>query len=115
MRRRPRKILVLRPSQSPPNNLLRHELAGYYIGYALCALVGGVVLAVGAFLLFLFVCDCVGVADPAGTSGALLALVAVELVIMSSYGLLVVKVIRALTRKVRQRLGSYRRLPVARP
>jgi|SRR5580658_2584916 hypothetical protein len=68
LRKKPHKILVLRPSQSL---VVRHQLAGYYIGYGLWGLVGGVVLAVVAFLLFLFCCDCVGVTDPAGNSGAL--------------------------------------------
>jgi hypothetical protein len=115
MRKPPQKILVLRPSRSSANNLLRHALAGYYIGYSLCALIGGLVVAVGAFLLFLFLCDGVGIADPAGNSSALLALVAFEIGTMSVYGALVVWVIRARTRKVRHRLGSYRRLPTARP
>ena len=52
----------------------------YYVGYALCGLIGGLVLAVVAFLLFLLVCDYLGIADPAGNSGALLVLVILELV-----------------------------------
>jgi hypothetical protein len=111
MRKQPQKILVLRPSQSL---VLRHHLAGYYIGYALCGLVGGMVLAVVAFLLFLFFCDYVGVTDPAGNSGALLALVTLEIGVMSVYAALAVRVIRARTSKVRHHLLSYRRLPTAR-
>jgi hypothetical protein len=113
MRKQPPKILVLRPSQPAANNLRRYQLAGYYAGYAVCGLAGGGVLVVVAFLVFLFVCDCVGVIDPAGNSGALLALVALETGVMSVYGALVVRHIRARTSKARQHLPSYRRLPTA--
>lgn len=110
LRKKPHKILVLRPSQSL---VVRHQLAGYYIGYGLCGLVGGIVLAVVAFLLFLFCCDCVGVTDPAGNSGALLALVALESAVLSVYTALVVRVIRLRTSKLRHHPHSYRRLPTA--
>ena len=71
------------------------------------------VLAVVTFFLFLCFCSWVGIADPAGDSGALLALMAFEICIMSVYGALVVRVIRARTSKVRQHLGSFHRLPTA--
>ena len=110
LRKKPQRILVLRPSQSL---VVRHQLAGYYIVYGLCGLVGGIVLAVVTFLLFLFFCDRVGVTDPAGNSGALLALVAFEIAVLSVYAALVVSVIRLRTSKLRHRLLSYRRLPTA--
>src|ERR1700687_3981887 len=92
MRQRPQKVLVLRRSQS-----LAHcrQCAGYYVGYALCALIGGVVLAAGSFLLFLVLCDCVGVADAAGSSAALLVLAAFEVSVLSIYGALVVRIVKA--------------------
>src|SRR5271167_1326803 len=79
MRQQPQKVLVLRTSQSRANNLLRRQFAGYYVVYALCGFVGGLVVAVVAFLLFLFLCDCLGVTDPAGNSGTLLLLLAFEI------------------------------------
>jgi len=54
MRRRPQKVLVLRRLQSLA---LRRQFAGYYVGYTLCGLIGGLVLAAVAFLLFLVLCD----------------------------------------------------------
>jgi hypothetical protein len=112
MRQQPQKIpVLLRTSQSLANKLIRRQLAGYYIGYALCGFVGGLVLAVVAFLLFLFFCDCLGVADPAGNSGALLVLVAFEIGVLSVYGALVVREIRIRTSKARHYPPSYRRDP----
>jgi hypothetical protein len=86
MRQRPQKVLVLRRLQSLA---LRRQFAGYYVGYALCGIIGGLVLAAVAFLLFLFLCDCLGLTDPAGNSGALLVLVAFEISVLSIYGVLV--------------------------
>jgi hypothetical protein len=94
-------------------DILSHPLARYYIGYILFGLVGGMVLAVATFFLFLCFCGWIGIADPAGNSGALLALMAFEICIMSVYGVLVVRVIRARISKVRHHLGSFRRLPNA--
>ena len=71
MRPQPRKVVVLRTPQFRADI---RQFAGYYVGYALCALLGGLVVAVVAFLLFLFVCDCLGVTDPAGSSAAMLVL-----------------------------------------
>ena len=110
MRRRPQKVLVLRRLQSLA---LRRQFAGYYVGYALCGLIGGLVLAAVAFLLFLVLCDCLGVTDPAGNSGALLALVALEIAVLSVYTAFVVRVIRLRTSKLRHHPHSYRRLPTA--
>ena len=111
MPRRPQKVLVLRRSRSLA---LRRQFAIYYVGYGLCGLVGGLVLAVVAFLLFLFLCDCLGVTDPAGNSGALLVLVAFEVGVLSVYGALVVRKVKARISKAVLHLPSYRRDPVAR-
>lgn len=111
MPRRPQKVLVLRTLQSLA---LRRHFAGYYVGYALIGLVGGLVLAVVTFLLFLFLCGYVGVADPAGNSGALLVLVAFEIGVLSVYGALVVKKVKARINKAVYHLPSYRRDPTAR-
>src|ERR1700730_15362272 len=62
MRQRPKKVLVL--LRRSPSLALRRQVAGYYVGYALCVLIGGGVLAAGAFLLFLVLCDWLGVTDP---------------------------------------------------
>jgi hypothetical protein len=111
MPRRPQKVLVLRTLQSLA---LRRQFAGYYVGYALSGFVGGLVLAVVTFLLFLFLCDCVGVTDPAGNSGALLVLVAFEIGVLSVYGALVVRKVKAQINKAVHHLPSYRRDPTAR-
>jgi len=111
MRQRPQKVLVLRRLQSPA---LRRQFAGYYIGYALCGLIGGMVLAAVAFLLFLFLCDCLGLTDPAGNSRALLVLVAFEIGVLSVYGALVVRIVKARISKALYHLPSYRRDPSAR-
>ena len=111
MRQRPQKVLVLRRSQSLA---LRRHFAGYYVGYSLCALIAGVVLAAGAFLLFLVLCDYLGVTDPAGNSGALLVLVAFEISVLSIYGVLVVRIVKARISEALYHLPSYRRDPSAR-
>jgi len=77
---------VLRRSQSPA---LRRQLAMYYVGYGLCGIAGGLVLTFIAFLLFLFLCDCLGGTDPAGDSDALVVLAAFEVGVLSVYGVLV--------------------------
>jgi hypothetical protein len=105
MRQRPQKVVVLRRSQSPA---LRRQFAAYYVGYAASGLLGGLVLGVVAFLLFLFLCDCLGIADPAGNSGALLVLVAFEIGVLSVYGALVVRIIKARISKALCHLPSYR-------
>jgi len=112
MRQQPRKVVVLRTPQLRANI---RQFAGYYLGYALCGLVGGLVVAVVVFLSFLFVCDCLGVTDPAGNSGAVLVLVACEIVVLSVYGVLAVKEVKARISKKRHHLPSYRRDPSARP
>jgi hypothetical protein len=91
----------------------RRQFAGYYVGYALCGLIGGLVLATVAFLLFLVLCDGLGVTDPAGNSGALLVLVAFEIGVLSIYGALAVKIVKARISKALYRLPSYRRDPGA--
>jgi hypothetical protein len=111
MRQRPQKVLVLRRLQSLA---LRRQFAGYYLGYALCGIIGGLVLAAVAFLLFLFLCDCLGLTDPAGNSGALLVLVAFEIGVLSVYGALVVRIVKARISKALYQLPSYRRDPSAR-
>jgi hypothetical protein len=111
MRQRPQKVLVLRRLQSLA---LRRQFAGYYVGYALCEIIGGLVLAAVAFLLFLFLCDCLGLTDPAGNSGALLVLVAFEIGVLSVYGALVVRIVKARISKALYHLPSYRRDPSAR-
>ena len=111
MRHRPQKVLVLRRLQSLA---LRRQFAGYYVGYALCGLIGGLVLAAVAFLLFLVLCDFLGVIDPAGNSGALLVLVAFEIGVLSIYGVLVVRIVKARISKALYRLPTYRRDPSAR-
>jgi hypothetical protein len=114
MRQQPQKVLVLRRLQSRANNLPRREFAGYYVGYVLCGLVGGLVVAVVAFLLFLFVCDCLGVTDPAGSSGAVLVLLVFEIGVLSAYGVLAVREGKARISKARHHLPWYRRDPGAR-
>jgi hypothetical protein len=114
MRQQPQKVLVLRTSQSRANGLHRREFAGHYVGYALCGFVGGLVVAVVVFLLFLFLCECLGVTDPAGNSGALLLLLAFEICVLSVYGALVVRAIKVRISKARYHLPSYRRDPSAR-
>jgi hypothetical protein len=111
MPRRPHKVLVLRRSRSLA---LRRQYAIYYVGYGLCGLVGGVAVAVVAFLLFLFLCDCLSVTDPAGNSGALLALVAFEVGVLSVYGALVVRKVQARISKALLHLPSYCSDPAAR-
>jgi hypothetical protein len=106
MQQRAQKVVVLQRSQSPA---LRRQFAGYYVGYAASGLVGGLVLGAVAFLLFLFLCDCLGITDPAGNSGALLALVAFEIGVLSVYGALVVRIIKARISKALYHLPSYRR------
>src|ERR1700722_15237931 len=81
-RQRSQKVLVLRRS---PSLALRRRVAGYYVGYALWVLSGGGVLAAAAFLLFLMLCDWLGVTDSAGNSDALLVLVACEISVLSIY------------------------------
>src|ERR1700730_4421779 len=76
MRERSQKVLVLRRS---PSLALRRRVTGYYVGYGLCVLIGGGVLAAGVFLLFLVLCDWLDITDSAGNSGALLVLAACEL------------------------------------
>ena len=110
MRLRPQKVLVLRIQSLA----LRRQFAGYYVGYALCGLIGGLVLAAVAFLLFLVLCDFLGVIDPAGNSGALLVLVAFEIGVLSIYGALVVRIVKARISKALYRLPTYRRDPSAR-
>jgi hypothetical protein len=110
MRYRPQKVLVLRRLQSLA---LRRQFVGYYVGYALCGLIGGLVLAAVAFLLFLVLCDGLGVTDPAGNSGALLVLVAFEIGVLSIYGVLVVRIVKARISKALYHLPSYRRDPSA--
>jgi hypothetical protein len=111
MRHRPQKVIVLRRLQSLA---LRRQFASYYVGYALCGLIGGLVLAAVAFLLFLVLCDSLGVTDPAGNSGALLVLVAFEISVLSIYGALVVRIVKARLSKALNHLPSYRRDPNAR-
>jgi predicted lysophospholipase L1 biosynthesis ABC-type transport system permease subunit len=111
MPRRSQKVLVLRTLQSAA---FRRYFAAYYVGYALIAFVGGLVLAVVTFLLFLFLCDYVGVTDPAGNSGALLVLAAFEIGVLSVYGALVLRKVKARINKAVYHLPSYRRDPTAR-
>jgi hypothetical protein len=110
MRRRPQKVLVLRIQ----SQALRRQFARYYVGYALTGFVGGLVLAVLAFLLFLFLCGSLGVTDPAGNSGALLMLVVLEICVLAVYGALVVRNVKARINKAVYDLPSYRRDPTAR-
>jgi hypothetical protein len=110
MRHRPQKVLVLRRLQSLA---ARRQFVGYFAGYALCALIGGLVLAAVAFLLFLAVCDRLGVSDPAGNSGALLGLAAFEIGVLSIYGAVVVRIVKARISKALYHLPSYRRDPSA--
>ena len=114
MRQQPQKVLVLRTSQSRANNSLRRQFAGYYVGYALCALIGGVVLAAGAFLLFLVLCDWLDITDSAGNSGALVVLVTCEISVLSIYGVLVVRIVKARISEALHHLPSYHREPSAR-
>jgi hypothetical protein len=111
MRQRPQKVLVLRRLQSLA---FRRQFAGYYVGYVLCGFIGGLVLATVAFLLFLVLCDCLGITDPAGNSGALLMLVAFEIGVLSIYGVLVVRIVKARLSKALYHLPSYRKDPGAR-
>jgi hypothetical protein len=114
MRQQPQKVLVLRTSQSRANDLLGRQFPGYYVAYALCGFVGGVVVVVVAFFLFLFVCGCLGVTDPAGNSGTLLMLLVFEIGVLSVYGTLAVRGVKARIRKAGNQLPSYRRDPSAR-
>jgi hypothetical protein len=114
MRRQLQKVLVLRTPQSRANNVLHRHFAGHYVGYALCGFVGGLVVAFVAFLLFLFLCDCLGITDPAGNSGTVLMLLAFEIGVLSVYGALVVREVKARISKARCDLPSYRRDPRAR-
>ena len=114
MRRQLQKVVVLPKSPSRAKNLLRRQFAGYYVGYALCGFVGGFVVAVVAFLLFLFLCDCLGVTDPAGNSGTLLMLLVFEIAVLSVYGAVVVRQVKARISKARCDLPSYRTDPGAR-
>jgi hypothetical protein len=111
MRQRPQKVLVLRRS---PSLARRCQVASYYFGYALCVLIGGGVLAAGAFLLFLVLCDWLGVTDSAGNSSALLVLVTCEIGVLSIYGVLVVRIVKARMSEALHHLPSYRREPSAR-
>lgn len=110
MRLRPQKVLVLRIQSLA----LRRQFARYYVGYALTGFIGGLVLAVLTFFLFLFLCDCFGVTDPAGNSGALLVLVVLEIGVLSVYGALVVRKVKARIKKAVYHLPSYRRDPTVR-
>jgi len=110
MPRRPQQVLVL----GIQSLALRRKFAVYYVGYTLTGFVGGLVLAVLTFLLFLFLCNCFGVTDPAGNSGALLVLVVSEIGVLSVYGALVVRTVRARFNKAVYHLPSYRRDPTAR-
>lgn len=111
MRERQQKVLVLRRS---PSLALRRQVASHYVWYALCVLIGGGVLAASAFLLFLVLCDWLGVTDPAGNSGALWVLVAWEISVLSIYGVLVVRIVKARISQALHHLPSYRREPSAR-
>jgi hypothetical protein len=110
MPRRPQKVLVLRRSRSLTR---RSQFAMYYVGYGLCAIAGGLVLTFVAFLLFLFLCNCLGVTDPAGNSDALLVLLAFEIGVLSVYGVLVLRTVKSRINKVAFHLPSYRRDPAA--
>jgi hypothetical protein len=110
-RQRPRNVLLLRRS---PSLALRRRVAGYYVGYALCVLIGGGVLAAGVFFLFLVLCDWLGVTDSAGNSGALLVLVACEISVLSIYGVIVVRIVKPRFSEALHHLPSYRREPSAR-
>jgi len=114
MRQQQEKVVVLRRLTSRANKVPRREFAGYYVGYTLCGLIGGLVVAVVVFLLFVFICDCLGVTDPAGNSGAVLILLAFEIGVLSVYGALVVRAVKARISKARDRLPWYRRDPSAR-
>ena len=109
--RRPQKVLVLRRSPSLAHG---RQVAGYYVAYALCVLIGGVVLAAATFSLFLVVCDWLGVTDSAGNSGALLVLVAFEISVLSIYGVIVAKIVKARISEALHHLPSYHREPSAR-
>ena len=109
--RRSQKVLVLRTLESLT---LRRHFAGYYVGYALVGLVGALVLALVTFLLFLSLCDWMGVTDPAGNSVALLVLVAFEIGVLSVYGALVVRKVKARINNAVYHLPSYRRDSTAR-
>jgi hypothetical protein len=111
IRQRPQKVLVLPRLKSLA---LRRQFAGYYILYSLFGIIGGLVLAVIAFLSFLFVFDCLGITDPAGNSGALLVLVASEIGVLAAYAALIVKIVKARVSKAVYNLPSYRRDPGAR-
>jgi hypothetical protein len=110
MPRRPQTVLVLRRSHSLA---LRRQFAMYYVGYGLCGIAGGLVLTFVSFLLFLFLCNCLGVTDPAGNSDALLVLVAFEVGVLSVYGALVVRTVKSRISKAVYDLPSYRRDPAA--
>lgn len=107
IRRQAQKVVVLRRASS--NNLSPHQLLGYYVAYALCGSAGGVAVAVVIFLLFLSVCDYVGITDPAGNSDALLVLTAFEIGVLSVYGVLVLRAVKARMSKARWHMPSYSR------
>jgi hypothetical protein len=86
----------------------------YYVGYALCVLIGGGVLAADVFLLFLVLCDWLDITDSAGNSGALLVLVACEISLLSIYGVIVVRIVKARINEALHHMPSYRREPSAR-
>ncbi len=104
MSQRSQKVLLLRRS---PSLALRRQVAGCYIVWTVCAFLGGLVLAAGAFLSFLALCDCLGITDPAGNSDALLVLAAFEIGVLSIYGVLVVRIGKAQINKVLHNLPSY--------
>jgi hypothetical protein len=106
--RQPQKILLLPRSQSPANKIHPRHLAMYYVGYGLCGFVGGLVLEIIAFLLFLSFSDWLGIGDPAGNSGALLALVVLETGVLAIYTVLAIRRINNRVSKARERLPSYR-------
>src|ERR1700719_1982336 len=97
-RQRPQKVLVLRRS---PSLALRRRVAGYYVGYALCVLVGGGGLAAAALLLFFMFSD-------------LLVLVACEISVLSIYGVIVARIVKARISEALHHLPSYHREPSAR-
>ena len=103
-----RKVVLLRDSQSLA---LRGQLAGYYVGYTFCGLIAGVVLAIVAFLLFLFLCNSWGIPNPAGNSGALVVLVVFEFGVLSVYAALALRIVRTRVSKARYHLPLYRKDP----
>jgi hypothetical protein len=114
LRPRQEKVVVLRRIRSGANSLPGREFASYYIWYASFGFAGGLVVAVAVFLLFLFICDCLGVTDPAGSTLAVLVLLALEIAVLSVYGAFVVSKVKVQIGKARHRLPWYRRNPGAR-